>query len=364
MGIQKLSWRARIALAGGLLCAIVGGLALAIDTPADALLGEIRSIEVPEIAPEAQKNPQVVQRVAMMRQAAMEHRAILIGELYKLDPDRPELAKLLPLRWQVMLSSEKPEDAVGEIERSLRKGKEQGLVQDATFYKIVNQFREASKSGVTDGLKAAVDDFTARYPRDKRGAEVLDALSKTTQDVAVKSAITAKLVANYPESPMTKLALIEKRRLDGAGKPFEFGFVDAIKGERVTSESLKGKIIVVDFWATWCAPCVAAMPELKSLYAQYKDQGVEFIGISQDLPPEQGGLENLKKFVSDNGIEWPQYYDGKPSSLEFSMDWGIVAIPALFVVDSDGKIVSTEARGKLDLLIPELLAKRQGQTNP
>ena len=364
MGIQKLSWGMRIALAGGLLCAIAGGLALAIDTPADALLGEIRAIEVPDFAPETQRNPQVAQRVTMMRQSAMQHRAVLIGELYKLDPDRPELAELLPQRWLVMLGTEKPEEALHEIDHSLTKSQNKDLVREATFYKVVNQFREAGKSGATEGLKAAVDDFTAKYPQEARGAEMLDALAKTTQDPAAKAAITAKLVANYPNSPMTKLALIEKRRLEGVGKPFQIDFISAIKGDHVTTESLKGKIVIVDFWATWCGPCVASMPELKSLYAQYKDQGVEFIGISQDVPRAEGGFDKLKKYVEENGIGWPQYYEGSPSAMDFATDWGIMAIPALFVIDADGKIVSTEARGKLDALIPELLARRQSQSNP
>ena len=68
--------------------------------------------------------------------------------------------------------------------------------------------------------------------------------------------------------------------------------------------------MVIDFWATWCGPCVAEMPKMKELYAKYRDKGVEFIGVSLDQPKEQGGLDKLKKFVKENEIAWPQYYQG------------------------------------------------------
>ena len=96
---------------------------------------------------------------------------------------------------------------------------------------------------------------------------------------------------------------------------------------------------------------------MKKLYAEYKDKGVEFIGISLDAPEEQGGLDALKKFVKEKELPWPQYYQGKGWESEFSRSWGINGIPCLFVVDADGILHSTTARGQLETMIPELLAK-------
>jgi thiol-disulfide isomerase/thioredoxin len=138
----------------------------------------------------------------------------------------------------------------------------------------------------------------------------------------------------------------------------ELTFTDAITDQPISTQNLRGKVVVIDFWATWCAPCVAEMPKLKKLYAQYKDQGVEFIGVSLDRPGE--GLKLLQTFVKENGIAWPQYYQGNWWASEFSTSWGIGRFPSTIIVDAEGNLYSTEAYGRLDKLIPELIKKRDG----
>ena len=70
---------------------------------------------------------------------------------------------------------------------------------------------------------------------------------------------------------------------------------------------------------------------------------------------------SLKKFVKDKDIAWPQYYQGNFWSSEFSKSWGINSIPCVFIVDADGNLASTEARGKLEELIPKLLQKAKAK---
>ena len=120
-------------------------------------------------------------------------------------------------------------------------------------------------------------------------------------------------------------------------------------------KDLKGQVVVLDFWATWCGPCVREMPKMKKLYAKYHDEGVQFIGISLDKSEDEGGLDALKKYVSEKEILWPQYYLRKDGDIEFSNSWGISGIPALFIIDKKGNLKSVQARYKLEKLIPELL---------
>ena len=92
-----------------------------------------------------------------------------------------------------------------------------------------------------------------------------------------------------------------RHQRESVGKPFDLEFTDAVSGSKVSMRKLKGKVVVVDFWATWCGPCVAEIPRMKELYAKYRNEGVKFIGVSLDEPRERGGLDSLKKFVKDNG---------------------------------------------------------------
>jgi RNA polymerase sigma factor (sigma-70 family) len=179
------------------------------------------------------------------------------------------------------------------------------------------------------------------------------------------NAVRERIHRDFPDSFRGRLVQGEQRQHARIGEPFELEFVDAISGRPVSMKSLRGRIVVVDFWATWCGPCVGEIPELKRLYALYHDKGVEFIGVSQDLPEEDGGLSALKEFVQTWQIPWPQCYQGHDNQLietgtptnDFSEFWGISGIPTVFLIDAEGKLYSTTARGRLDTLIPRLLEK-------
>ena len=124
--------------------------------------------------------------------------------------------------------------------------------------------------------------------------------------------------------------------------------VTGLRGEPISLSQYRGQVVLLDFWATWCGPCIAEMPNVKATYAKYKNQKFEIIGISLD-----NSTAPLEAYIASESLTWRQYWDngGKISNM-----YNVRAIPSTFLIDGAGIIRRVNLRGSaLEIAVGELV---------
>lgn len=172
-----------------------------------------------------------------------------------------------------------------------------------------------------------------------------------TSDPATYDAMLARLSqSNMPE--VSKWATGKANMLAARTKAIEMKFT-AIDGREVDLAKLRGKVVLIDFWATWCGPCKEEIPNVRANYEKYHSKGFEVVAVSLDFDKDR---QKLIDYCRDNQLPWPQHFDGKGTKNEYAMKYSIRAIPAMFLLDQEGRVVSSNARGeKLEEEIRRLL---------
>jgi thiol-disulfide isomerase/thioredoxin len=213
---------------------------------------------------------------------------------------------------------------------------------------------------------AAIDALLAKYAADKSDEVAMVALMKarlylevfenTEKGIALLKAIKA----DFPQGEIAKnideaVAAIEKEataaKALAVGQTFPAFAEKDLGGQPLSVAAFKGKVVLVDFWATWCGPCVGELPNVIAAYEKYHAKGFEVIGISLDKSRDE-----LTAFIKEKNMKWAQYFDGLGWDNKLSSQCGIRSIPATFLLDGEGKIIAKDLRGPaLDSKLAELL---------
>jgi thiol-disulfide isomerase/thioredoxin len=132
------------------------------------------------------------------------------------------------------------------------------------------------------------------------------------------------------------------RRLSLPGKPMQITGT-LLDGKAFDQKTLAGKVVLIDFWATWCGPCVAEIPNVMEQYQKYHDKGFEVVGVSLDEDREA-----LAKFVAEQKVPWPILYEkpeGEGWQHPLATFYGISGIPTVILIGRDGNVITLNARG-------------------
>ena len=113
-------------------------------------------------------------------------------------------------------------------------------------------------------------------------------------------------------------------------------------GTKWTPEKLAGKVVLIEFWASWCAPCVAEIPYLREAYEQFRGRGFEIIGVNRN--PESP--EEQRLWFMTHGVAWPQISDSQGEQGPIGQAFGVVQIPKSVLIDRQGRVIGINLRGR------------------
>lgn len=224
---------------------------------------------------------------------------------------------------------------INQVNIDIQAGKhtEQDLTNDL---KQLEAFRAKYKKDKTDVMAMALYNEAVIYGEVIGNTNRSDILIKQLRHDYKKSHIVQEIeAAEAQEAAAQKIRAALKY-----GTPLpDFNEKD-VAGNPVSVAKYKGKIVLVDFWATWCGPCLMQLPGVIDTYQKYHDKGFEVVGVSLDDNPPR-----LLEFIKESNMPWPEFNDGHRFDNKLAVKYGVEQIPTNFLLDRDGKIIGKDLRG-------------------
>ncbi len=224
-----------------------------------------------------------------------------------------------------------------------------------TVNKLNEQYYEAMSKNDTETIKRIqLDAMTLESQQAEKVKEMIISMGDSFASLAAIGLLNpkndfpfideliAKLNTNYPGTSsimQMKQQLDEMRALSVGQVAPDFELPDP-SGKMVKLSDLRGKYVLIDFWAAWCKPCRQENPNVVRLYNQYKDKGFEVFGVSLDRTKE-----DWVKAIADDQLTWTHVSDLKYFNSAAAELYKIEAIPATYMIDPDGKIIARDLRG-------------------
>jgi thiol-disulfide isomerase/thioredoxin len=323
----------------------------AAEKPAGDKAAEADPYAVPEGTPK--ELMEFVKKLAMTRpenpEAMTKMQAAILKAAEKMlagKPNEDEMTFAVQAKMNMLKDTEK----LVAFAEELKKGGHEKLARQVTGYMMQLDMRKAMMGGPEKIKKAVADavkflEEQPPQPTDVGLAFMAGRLAEMTNDNDLAANTYRSLAKAFSASKDPNLAEFSKtlegvvRRLTLMGNEMKIEG-KLLGGKDFDWSKYAGKVVLVDFWATWCPPCVAEVPNMKKCYKLYHDKGFDIVGLSCDH-----NLEDLEKFVKEKEIPWAIVFgDGKPSPTVSY--YGIMGIPTMVLVGKDGKVISLTARGE------------------
>jgi thiol-disulfide isomerase/thioredoxin len=216
---------------------------------------------------------------------------------------------------------------------------------DAIKEQSVSQ--EAAIAKLEEGARRLIKEFPKRP---ESFSLLVNIMMQSDNDKARK--IAEELVA-HPAAPEQLKAQGQSllNQMVFLGQTLDLKFT-AVDGRKVDLAALKGKVVLLDFWATWCGPCVEEMPSVKATYQKLHEKGFEIVGINFDQDKDR-----LRQFVQEMQLPWPQYFEESDAPNVIGAKYKISSFPTMWMLDKTGKLREMNGRINLAAKVEKLLAE-------
>ena len=358
---------------------LLGGSLLAISRPAMALQPAVAETEpsepltvpeLPEGTPQElltfvegllppkqrpQSREEMLDYIRGVSRVAVQAADKVLAQVTADDPLQLTAAKLKleSLGALSQLGVEGAEEEMTAFAASLAGSPNKDLAMEAKRMQLISEAREIFSVGKLDGVAGLVQKTAAlmqENPDDQQTAALAMQLAGVLEQVpggnelavtAMKTFGPIMAASNDPRIKQLAESFDGKLRLMALpGNPMEIKG-DLLDGKPFDQAAVSGKVVLVDFWATWCGPCIAEIPNMKAEYEKYHAKGFEVVGISLDEDKAE-----VEKFVADNEIPWPILFAGKGWQDPVAQFYGISGIPQLVLIGRDGNVITLDVRGE------------------
>ena len=212
----------------------------------------------------------------------------------------------------------------------------------------IDQLQPGDSEGAQQLIDRAVALLKEKPLTDAHIAVAFAVAEKVEREIDAKLATSAnRLFAKYLKSSgnetyVNLAATFEgvARRLNVVGNPVEISG-PTLDGESFDVEQWRGKVVLVDFWATWCVTCIQEMPAMKALYEKHHATGFEIVGVNLDDNVGRAGA-----YVATQQLPWPQLVSDKGQESEIAVRYGVYTLPTTFLIGRDGKVVAVDLFGR------------------